>query len=65
LTSSTDAWRLRQIGIVVYGVEPFQLSEDEDRSHGDDERLSLDNVRFGLEVTYSVVLDVAGTPAGR
>ena len=60
LTSSTDATRLRQMGVVVYGFEPFQLSEDDDRSHGDDERLSVDNVRFGLEVTYAVVSDVAG-----
>lgn len=60
LTSSTDAGKLRQIGVVVYGFEPFRLSEDDDRSHGDDERLSVDNVRFGLEVTYAVVSDVAG-----
>jgi len=60
LTSSTDASRLRQMGVVVYGFEPFALSEDDDRSHGDDERVSLDNVRFGLEVTYAIVSDVAG-----
>ncbi|HEY1435537.1 MAG TPA: M20/M25/M40 family metallo-hydrolase [Thermoanaerobaculia bacterium] len=65
LTSSTDATRLRQIGMVVYGFEPFQLSEDDDRSHGDDERLSLDNVRFGLEVTHAVVWDVAGARPDR
>ena len=64
LSSSTDATRLRQIGMVAYGFEPFHLSEDDDRSHGDDERLSLANVRFGLEVTYAVVSDVAaGKPA--
>ncbi len=62
LTSSTDATLLRQVGMVVYGFEPFHLSEDDDRSHGDDERLSLVNLRFGLEVTYAVVSDVA---AGR
>lgn len=65
LTSSTDATRLRQMGVVVYGFEPFQLSEDDDRSHGDDERLSVDNVRFGLEVTYAVVWDVAGSRPDR
>ncbi len=65
LTSSTDATRLRQIGVVVYGFEPFRLSEDDDRSHGDDERLSVDNVRYGLEVTYAVVSDVAGARASR
>jgi acetylornithine deacetylase/succinyl-diaminopimelate desuccinylase-like protein len=63
LTSSTDASRLRQAGIVVYGFEPFRIGEDDDRSHGDDERLSLENVRFGLEVTYAVVSDVAGAKA--
>jgi acetylornithine deacetylase/succinyl-diaminopimelate desuccinylase-like protein len=61
LTSTTDAGYLRQLGMVVYGFEPFHLSEEEDRSHGDDERLSLENLRFGLEVTYAVVSDVAGT----
>lgn len=65
LTSSTDATRLRQIGMVVYGFEPFHLSDEEDRSHGDDERVSLENVRFGLEVTYAVVSDVAGSGARR
>ena len=53
------------MGVVVYGFEPFRLSEDDDRSHGDDERLSLDNVRFGLEVTYAVVSDVAGARSPR
>jgi len=62
LTSTTDATTLRAIGIVVYGFEPFRLSDDDDRSHGDDERLSLANLRFGLEVTYAVVRDVAGAP---
>src|SRR4029077_6410599 len=67
LTSSTDAGKLRQMGVVVYGFEPFALSDDDDRSHGDDERLSVDNVRFGLEVTYAIVSDVAGArpPEGR
>ncbi len=60
LTSSTDATRLRQIGMVVYGFEPFGLGEGDDRSHGDDERLSVSNLRRGVEITYAVVSDVAG-----
>jgi acetylornithine deacetylase/succinyl-diaminopimelate desuccinylase-like protein len=60
LTSTTDATELRAVGMVVYGFEPFRLSDDDDRSHGDDERLSLANLRFGLEVTYAVVADAAG-----
>lgn len=61
LTSSTDASSLRQIGLVVYGFEPFRLAEDDDRSHGDDERLALANVRFGVEVTFEVAQRVAGS----
>jgi acetylornithine deacetylase/succinyl-diaminopimelate desuccinylase-like protein len=57
LTSTTDATYLREIGMVVYGFEPFRLAPEDDHSHGDDERLSLENVRFGLEVTYEVVRD--------
>ena len=59
LTSSTDASSLREIGMVVYGFEPFRLGETDDRSHGDDERLSLENLRFGLEVTHAIVSDLA------
>jgi acetylornithine deacetylase/succinyl-diaminopimelate desuccinylase-like protein len=62
LTSTTDATYLREIGMVVYGFEPFRLSSEDDRSHGDDERLSLPNIRFGLEVLYAVVRAVAGAP---
>ena len=68
LTSTTDASVLRQIGVVVYGFEPFRISDEDDHSHGDDERLSLTNVRFGLEVTFALVSDVCGArgaaPAG-
>ena len=49
--------------MVVYGFEPFHLSDDDDRSHGDDERLSLANVAFGLKVTHAVVMDLAARNA--
>ena len=62
LTSTTDATYLREIGMVVYGFEPFRLGPEDDHSHGDDERLSLANVRFGLEVLFAVVRDVAAAP---
>jgi len=60
LTSTTDATKLREAGMVVYGFEPFRLGEDDDRSHGDDERLSVENLRFGMAVTLAVVSDVGG-----
>jgi acetylornithine deacetylase/succinyl-diaminopimelate desuccinylase-like protein len=60
LTSTTDSSLLRQAGLVAYGFEPFHLAEDDDHSHGDNERISPENIRFGLEVTHFVVSDVAG-----
>jgi len=61
LLSTTDATTLRQAGLVVYGFEPWKLAAADDRSHGDDERLSLANLRFGLDVTLALVVDVCGT----
>lgn len=61
LTSTTDASSLREIGMVVYGFEPFRIASDEDLSHGDNERISLDNLSLGLKVTYMIVSDVCGS----
>ena len=62
-TSSTDAPSLRALGMSVYGFEPFRLADEDDHSHGDDERLSLANLRLGIEVTHAIVLDVAAANA--
>lgn len=43
---------------MVYGFEPYHLSADDDGSHGDNERISLANVRSGLAITYQVIADV-------
>lgn len=60
LLSTTDATTFRQAGFVIYGFETWRLAPSDDRSHGDDERLSVANIRFGVEATYSIVLDVCG-----
>ncbi len=60
LLSTTDATTFRQAGLVVYGFETWRLAAADDRSHGDDERLSLANIRFGVEATYFIVWDVCG-----
>jgi acetylornithine deacetylase/succinyl-diaminopimelate desuccinylase-like protein len=53
LTSSTDSSKFRAIGITAYGFEPFKMDDGElDRSHGDDERLSIENVGFALKFLY-------------
>lgn len=60
LLSTTDATTFRQAGFVVYGFETWRIGPDDDRSHGDDERLSLANVRFGVEATHFIVWAVCG-----
>jgi acetylornithine deacetylase/succinyl-diaminopimelate desuccinylase-like protein len=59
LTSSTDSAKFRSAGITAYGFEPFKLDDGElDRSHGDDERVSVENLGFALQFLYEVILEL-------
>lgn len=59
LTSSTDSSKFRTVGITAYGFEPFKMDDGElDRSHGDDERLSVENVGFALQFLYEVLMEL-------
>jgi acetylornithine deacetylase/succinyl-diaminopimelate desuccinylase-like protein len=59
LTSSTDSAKFRSIGITAYGFEPFKLDQRElDRSHGDDERVSVENLGFALQFLYEVIMEL-------
>ena len=59
LTSSTDSAKFRTVGITAYGFEPFKMDDGElDRAHGDDERLSLENVGFALQFLYEVIVEL-------
>jgi acetylornithine deacetylase/succinyl-diaminopimelate desuccinylase-like protein len=59
LTSSTDSAKFRVAGITAYGFEPFKLDEGElDRAHGDDERVSVENVGFALQFLYDVIMEL-------
>lgn len=58
LTSSTDSHYLRDLGIEVYGFEPYRLAEGEERSHANDERISVENVNFGLRFLFSVIQEL-------
>lgn len=60
LTGFTDSHYFRRLGIVSYGVSPFPLNEAESRGvHGNDERVSLDDLTFGVHFIYDVVARVA------
>ena len=59
LTSSTDSAKFRPLGITAYGFEPFKLDDVElERSHGDDERVSVENLGFALKFFYEVILEL-------
>ena len=59
LTSSTDSAKFRTVGITAYGFEPFKLDDNElNRSHGDDERVSVENIGFGLQFLYDVIIEL-------
>jgi acetylornithine deacetylase/succinyl-diaminopimelate desuccinylase-like protein len=59
LTSSTDSAKFRAVGITAYGFEPFKLDDGEiSRSHGNDERVSIENIGFALQFLYDVILEL-------
>jgi acetylornithine deacetylase/succinyl-diaminopimelate desuccinylase-like protein len=57
LTGATDRPTYRALGIVTYGFDPFRVeAADAQRGvHGNDERLSVENVAFGLRFLYDVL----------
>ncbi len=60
LTSWTESSLLRPLGIHSYGFEPYALDDREvSLSHGDDERVSVENIRRGFEILYAVVRHAA------
>jgi acetylornithine deacetylase/succinyl-diaminopimelate desuccinylase-like protein len=57
LTAATDRPTYRRLGIVTYGFDPFKVeaSDIQTGMHGNNERLSVANVGFGLKYTYDVL----------
>lgn len=52
----TDSRTLRRNGVAAYGFVPMLLGPDEQGGmHGNNERISLQNLRLGVEVMYGVV----------
>jgi acetylornithine deacetylase/succinyl-diaminopimelate desuccinylase-like protein len=61
LTGFTDNWVFRNCGMQGYGWSPFVLDEGEwSRVHGNDERISLENLRAGARSYTELVLAIAG-----
>jgi acetylornithine deacetylase/succinyl-diaminopimelate desuccinylase-like protein len=57
LTAATDRPTYRRLGIISYGFDPFKVeaSDIQTGMHGNNERLSIANVGFGLKYTYDVL----------
>jgi len=53
---ATDGSFLRQKGMAVYGVPIFLRQGGESRAHGNDERLSPENLAHGTELLWKIVL---------
>ncbi|HEU4988789.1 MAG TPA: M20/M25/M40 family metallo-hydrolase [Gemmatimonadaceae bacterium] len=55
-TGFTDSHFFRDRGIASYGYAPFLIPQaDEAGVHGNNERISLDNVRTGTQMMYEIV----------
>jgi len=55
-TGATDSAPLRHAGVNAYGLLPFPLTEgDENRMHGDDERVAVKSLEFAVRLEYDIV----------
>ncbi len=60
LSGYTESQLYRQLGIVAYGWAPiYTTPEDDEGVHGNNERISVDNVRRGTREFYEVVKDIS------
>jgi len=61
LVAFTDNWVFRRCGLHGYGWSPFVLDLGEfARVHGNDERISLENIQAGVRCYTEMLLAVAG-----
>ena len=64
ITGATDSRFFRNAGIPCYDFSPFRLTRDDLLLiHGHNERLSLDNLAFGVRFMFEMVARLAATPA--
>ena len=56
-TAATDRPTYRKVGITTYGFSPFKIPRPEIQRgmHGNDERLSVENVGYGVRFYYDIL----------
>jgi acetylornithine deacetylase/succinyl-diaminopimelate desuccinylase-like protein len=63
LTGWTESAAVRPLGIKAYGFQPYVLDAAErERIHGEDERISVDNVLRGARLLEEIVRELCGAP---
>jgi acetylornithine deacetylase/succinyl-diaminopimelate desuccinylase-like protein len=62
-TGFTDSHFFRDLGIASYGFAPFLIPADEESGvHGNNERISIENIRRGTAMMLEIVEAMAGRP---
>ncbi|MGB7572415.1 MAG: M20/M25/M40 family metallo-hydrolase, partial [Thermodesulfobacteriota bacterium] len=60
LSGATDSRFFREKGVITYDFCPFRLTETELKTeHGNDERIALENLRFGMKMLVEILKEVA------
>ena len=60
LPGATDSRFLREKGIITYDFCPFRLTEkDMLRIHGNNERIAIENLRFGMRMLVEILNEIA------
>jgi acetylornithine deacetylase/succinyl-diaminopimelate desuccinylase-like protein len=60
LPGATDSRFLRERGMTTYDFCPFRLQEKEIyRIHGNDERIAIENLKFGMKMLVEIIKEVA------
>src|SRR5207237_2593678 len=55
-TGVTDSASLRKLGVQAYGILPFPMAQsDEERMHGNDERVPLESLHFGTRLIFGAI----------
>jgi len=56
-TAATDRPTYRALGIITYGLDPFRVPAEESQRgmHGNDERISIANLDFGVRFLYEIL----------
>ena len=59
-TGATDSAPMRRFGVKAFGILPFPMEvSDEERMHGNDERIPLDSLEFGTRLIHDAIVRVA------